>query len=554
MSTLPAGSPSRGRRLSRIVPAIVVALMSIAAVGVANRSTQNASAVTLDQYTVLAGENFGSIGIKLGLDANALADANGTTQAAGQPSTIEALRTGRIINLCSCSIATTTTVPPVTGPATTVPATTAPATTVSPTTAPPTTVTATTVPQGSPACGLPTPAFCETFDHAAGSGTQTGDLDPLVWGVSRLGDINPGNILDGVVASHNACGGVVVPPADVRICNGQYVESQNDGGAVTNLASYPKQPFNFTGRTGVIVFDVSADSDGTHAAWPEFVITDEPVPGVRRCISECPGNTPTAKNQIGFSIAGGTSGPGGVTGIDTFFSSSNGTYSTVAATQYGTITKGSATQMNHFKVQVSQSRIDVFGSDAGSVTLKHLAGANLALTFSQGLVWLNDVHYNARKAIEPCECGTQFDHSFTWDNLGFDGPKTYRDWGYDVAYANAPTGSASQHGDSLVNEGYLIGNGPRTLGTSSVDKGVATAAKIVLNAYTFTGTFVSVSVNGHLAVSHPLVNPYHWESFSIVVPLSDVAPGVNTLTFASNSGSTTVANVSIILVAASAVP
>src|SRR5581483_9367686 len=45
-----------------------------------------------------------------------------------------------------------------------------------------------------------------------------------------------------------------------------------------SLAMYPKQPFDFAGRTGTVVFDVSDDSGGMHAAWPEFWVTNLPVP------------------------------------------------------------------------------------------------------------------------------------------------------------------------------------------------------------------------------------------------------------------------------------
>ena len=41
---------------------------------------------------------------------------------------------------------------------------------------------------------------------------------------------------------------------------------------------YPKQPFDFAGKTGTVSFDVSNDTQGTHAAWPEFWLTDIPVP------------------------------------------------------------------------------------------------------------------------------------------------------------------------------------------------------------------------------------------------------------------------------------
>lgn len=454
----------------------------------------------------------------------------------------------------------TTTIPSTTDPSTTATSvaasTTVPTTTTTPatTTSAPSATTTTTTPNPA-ACGLQNAAFCATFDQpTTGPKTQTGDLDPLLWGVSRSRDINPAGILNGAVNSTNPCSSTSVPaPADVRICNGQLVESQNDGGSVTDTDSYPKQPFDFTGRTGKVVFDVSSDSDGTHAAWPEFLITDEPVPGARSEISFQP--TPQAVNEIGFTLALSTGGYAGVgqTGVDTFFATVNNTYETVATTQYGTVTKGSPSALNHVEVDVSKTRIDVYMTEPGKTALKHVAGADLNLGFTQGLVWLNDVHYNAHKAIEPCECGTQFDHAFAWDNLGFDGPKTYRDWGFDVPY-NTAQGGRSTYGDPEINLGYLIGTGPTQLAVTGVQLGTATKAKVVLNAYTFGGSTISVAVNGGKAVAHAIDANFAWRSFSILVPLTDVKAGTNTLTFTSNDGSTTVANVSLILVAAAPVP
>ena len=76
-----------------------------------------------------------------------------------------------------------------------------------------------------------------------------------------------------------------IPPNDVIVCNGQLREASNDNvtggfeaGGVTVLAMYPKQPFDFAGRTGTVAFDVSNDTHGTHAAWPEFWVTDLPIP------------------------------------------------------------------------------------------------------------------------------------------------------------------------------------------------------------------------------------------------------------------------------------
>lgn len=501
--------------------------------------------------------------------------ASTSTTSAPTTSTTESTTTSTL-SPTSTSSPTTSTSPTTTSTTTTVmPSTTAATTTtISPTT---------TSAPAAPGCGLSSPAFCDTFDadQQPTGKTQTGDLSSTVWGVSRVADfdISQGKI-NGVTPSHNACAGggttgstppgdtsshtfgpETPPPADVRICNGQLVDSVNDGGAVVDQDMYPKQPFNFAGRTGTVVFDVSADSSGSHGAWPDFLITDEPVPGVLECISECnlgSQGTVTARNEIGFAIDGDQTGNcPTMTGVGKIFTSVNGTYDDPDFTTFDNcITKGSPAAMNHFKVMLSQTRIDVYGTNAGSTVFKHLVGANVSLAFTQGLVWINDVHYNARKAVEPCACGTQYDHSFAWDNLGFDGQKTYRDLGFDVPYANNPNHATNQNGDNAeVQEGFNVGTGPVVLTVTGVNwTQTPTAAKVVLNSHNNGGSDISVSVNGGTQTHHALASPFHTETFSIIVPLSDVHTGSNTLTFRSNNGSVQVANVSLILVAAAAVP
>ncbi|MCU1503413.1 MAG: hypothetical protein JWM12_2767, partial [Ilumatobacteraceae bacterium] len=414
---------------------------------------------------------------------------------------------------------------------------------------------------GGPGCGLGDAAsFCETFDAPHNGGTQTGDLDPVLWGVSRVADANPGSEINGIVPSHNACanGAPTPPPADAQICNGQYVESLNDGGSVATINAYPKQPFSFAGRTGTVVFDVSADSEGTHAAWPEFVITGEPVPGVRREISVQP--TPHAINEIGFALDTGCAGQDDTTGVGVIFTSVNNVYQEVQNSRPNCITKGSSAAMNHIEVRVSTTHIEVWGTDAGSTTLKQLAVEDIpgGLAFSQGLVWLDDAHYNARKSIEPCACGTQFDHSFAWDNLGFDGPKTYRDRGFDIELGNALSGRSIQ-GDAQVQLGFSA----PTDGVSRTVTGVEwsqtpTSVKVVMNAYSFDETQPQVSINGGPFHTIPWDAPndstYAWRSLSIPnIPMSEVHAGTNTITFKGNS-STIIANPSLILVAAAPVP
>src|SRR5439155_5859521 len=116
--------------------------------------------------------------------------------------------------------------------------------------------------------------------------SRTGGLDPSVWGASRLigGGVNLGQQQYNSWAASTAlqsCGGTVTvsPPNDIAVCGGQLREASNDNptsvfeaGDVTVLAMYPKQPFDFAGRTGVMSYDVSNDTHVNQAAWPEVVM------------------------------------------------------------------------------------------------------------------------------------------------------------------------------------------------------------------------------------------------------------------------------------------
>ena len=167
------------------------------------------------------------------------------------------------------------------------------------------------------------------------------------------------------------------------------------------------------------------------------------------------------------------------------------------------------------------------------------------------------MHYNARKSVEPCECGTQWNHTFAWDNLGFDGPRTYRDLGFDVPDANV-AGAATWRGDATRRAGFQVGSGPLTLTVPGVRRDQnPTGAVVVLNTYSFAATIPSVSVNGnpYINIAWPTsFTTNSWSSIAVPIPLDQVHDGTNTLTFTSADGSTTIANISIILVAASPVP
>lgn len=419
--------------------------------------------------------------------------------------------------------------------------------------------------------------FCEPFDVVnSGTPSRTGALDPNVWGVSRTGGyINFGQQqwntwAPTVLQSCTGQIGPVLPPNDIVICNGQLREATNDNvdggfdnGEVIALTMYPKQLFDFAGRTGTVSFDVSDDTEGSHAAWPEFWMTNLPVPAPFSHFT-----TWQSLPQFGFGIrldgffangaqngcpnGSGNIGVNGViiinnyVGIDT-----DNIPGAISLQGLSCVVKSTGPgNMNHFEIRVSQSQIDVYGTDAGvtptAANLKHLATiTNANLGFTRGLVWIEDVHYNADKGGTP----SQRQHTFAWDNVAFDGPFVYRDFSYD-ALDNTVAGP-----NGSVNLGKLSqANAASSWNVAGMPANPqATAARVLFNFNNETSpipTVLNVTVNGHV---HSIPWPYPdslaftWRTFAVTIPLTDLVAGTNVVMIGSDQPQIT-ANVNIVLV------
>lgn len=424
-------------------------------------------------------------------------------------------------------------------------------------------------------CGLAQPAFCDTFDQPAGTGTRSGQLNGTVWGVSRtIGAVNfgQGQVNAAPSTALVGCSGTstVRPPNDVIICNGQLREATNDNpsgqfeaGGVTALAMYPKQPFDFAGRTGKITFDVANDSHGSHAAWPELWVTNLPVPAPFAHFG-----TWLALPQYGFGLrfSGATDGGGNQAPCPQGSAGYTGVLSAIVINNYvandtenggslrvigsGCVKQPAAAgQLNHYEVDVSQGQIDVYGTDAGTVApLKHLATIpNAGLGFTRGLIWIEDVHYNADKADPNNPSASQKQHTFVWDNVGFDGPFTYHDLSYD-ALDNTQANS-----DGTVNLGK--GSGPNQSASWNVlgmpANPSAAAVRVLFNFYHYTPpTVLNLTVNGHahqVPWPYPDTTGFTWRTFAVTIPITDLVAGTNVVTI---GGDQTIAtsNVDIVLV------
>lgn len=476
-----------------------------------------------------------------------------------------------------------------------------------PSIAPPPTCTPPAVPQNG-VCVTPPPppptancglqlgtavVFCDTFDAPAGIGNRAGDLNGNVWGVSRtIGDVNIGQgQYDAAPATQLVgCSGTttVRPPNDVIICNGQLREATNDNpsgvydaGGVTALAMYPKQPFDFAGRTGTISFDVSNDTHGNHATWPELWVSDLPVPvpfnhfdswialpqhgfGVRFAAETVPGQWGLCPNANNLNSKRWT--------VDSAVVVRNYIYEDVnyQGVQFGTPSSnplklnildcviapadGSAV-MNHIEVRVSQGQIDVYATDAGvaptPTTLRRIASiTNANLSFTRGLIWIEDVHYNADKAnLADPSSPSQRQHTFVWDNVAFDGPFTYRDFSYDALDANqaGPAYNAWNLGK------FSPANQAASWNVLNVPANPqATAARVLFNFHEETNpvpTVLNVTVNGH---AHPTPWPFPdsetntWRTFAVTIPITDLVVGTNVVQLGADQPLAT-ANVDIVL-------
>jgi hypothetical protein len=192
---------------------------------------------------------------------------------------------------------------------------------------------------------------------------------------------------------------------------------------------------------------------------------------------------------------------------------------------------------------MSQSQIDVYATDAGTVApLHHIAVVqNAKLSFTRGLVWLEDVHYNANKF------GTQGTHTFSWANLGFDGPLLPRDLSYDV------NDRLQANSDGTLNLGWSTSPVPSFTINNVTNPQNASGALFMANVYAPSSPVsFTYSVNGHThtaAWPFPDTTAVSWRAVAFPVPLSDIVAGTNTLSI---SGSQTigVANINLVLVGA----
>ncbi len=125
---------------------------------------------------------------------------------------------------------------------------------------------------------------------------------------------------------------------------------------------------------------------------------------------------------------------------------------------------------------------------------------------------------------------TQRQHTFSWDNLAFDGPFTDRDFAYDAPDNTAPGANGS------VNLGqFSAANQTSTWNVAGIPANPQAAAAKVLFSFFGGGdgpnpSVLNVIVNGN-RTSVPWPYPdqvtYMWRTFAVQVPLAYLVAGTN---------------------------
>lgn len=438
---------------------------------------------------------------------------------------------------------TTTTTDAPTTTTTEAPTTTTEAPTTTTTTVAPTTTTTTAPATGCTLQLAQAPiAFCDQFTAIIGADplARSGDLNADRWGVSRINTGGGGALQQWSNATLNGCGATqsVRPDRDVQICGGRLMSAMNDGGGQPVIAMYPKQPFDIAGRTGTAGFDVSADSQGIHAAWPEFWWTDQPVPTPT---DQLTGHSAYARNSFGFSLANGSGCTGAnQTGVDKMMKTTNYALASINFTATGCVIRASGAQgaLNHFEVRVAQNRVEVWGTDPGSLTLRQIAVAtNPNLPLTRGVIWVEHVQYNG------CKFNSQCNHQFGWDNVAFDGPTPYRDLTFDVSDPNSSNIGRSMPVTVQTRPVYWLQT-PTTAYVSFTwyPKWVGSTPDRSVPSFRLNGG----PVHSTAWPFDPEV--YAWRTIAVPVPMSEVLTGPNSISFTGTGEG--LSNINVILIAA----
>jgi hypothetical protein len=352
----------------------------------------------------------------------------------------------------------------------------------------------TTAVPGAPGCGLQDKAaFCDTFDAIAGDNGRAGELDVHKWSGARQQPQGPTagglaiGIIDGKIPSCR--GGIpelVGPDKDTLICDANSTVTSKHLLTACAAQNYGqnsyriRQPFDFSGRTGKIVFD--AEGFNTQLlGWISIEISEDPTPGPSFAL----GSPGTANNEgsvvprnaveIQFQQPCEAESQAGVPMFSVSAIISVVNYQQTEKNPTNRVClKAKEGGLNHFEVAISQGRVEVTGTDASSdgVTFgpsTMLFGADVNLPFSKGYVSITN-HNHATRKYSPN--GAVSAWVARWDNVGFDGPVIADFREYEIPNSLTHATNPNSGNEPVTNIAYLVADAAKTPNAALHFKGV----------------------------------------------------------------------------------
>lgn len=283
-------------------------------------------------------------------------------------------------------------------------------------------------------CGLAAPAFCETFEAGPVGACRAGELDEAWWSGARSGplDVTAGEQAMWIgpwrspiwprepLPCRGETSGWGLSDTDTRICDPTSTIPSRHLLVASAVQNYGmngyriRRPFDFTGRTGTIVFDADLTLPGLNG-WAGITISADPTPAPSFDAYER-GSGPRNGVEVQFQTNGCYPTPGASVTVHHFrgyaeqpsLESEGG----CALTQFGAL--------NHVEVEISATHLRVTATDFstdGSPGAPHvLFDRDVALGFSTGYVTLGVYNHATIKYETGAAIYTR------WDNVGFDGP------------------------------------------------------------------------------------------------------------------------------------
>lgn len=404
-------------------------------------------------------------------------------------------------------------------------------------------------------CNLDHPAFCDNFEKPSPGG-RGGDIDETQWSFARFGSGAGRFFVRGVSMSDdpalaetnvptfcNQTFSGLLPPDDVKFCDGvdgggfasrQLNEAMNDNTGFGINSMRIRQLFDFTGRTGTLVFDLDAkvnDGFGGHGWWTELWITEDPAP---MPYHQAPTVGSFPRRGLGFIIQPHLN--------DCFQGDYDQVGKIVITDNYQVVREdgftgekcfhAADTKLNRFKFAISTDRIDVWVSDANAPGKMNAVGTitGLNLNFSRGYIHLQHSQYNAYKDGHSSPSQT-----FRWDNVGFDGPTYAVPRSYDVPDEGQVIIENGKPADKTI--GYYLGRDnqpptPHKFTLSGVDLTNADSAVFNFNFHGPSGATFRYRFNGnawHDFTVNSILSAPMLRANTVTVPLNELVQGDNTL-------------------------